>query len=64
MYEYQIITLYTLKLHNITCQLYRNEAVKKSKQQSKFGDVASIARDSKMSRRLLGFGLQAVESGF
>lgn len=51
MYEYQIIMLYTLNLHNITWQFYRNEAEKESKQQSKFDDVASIARDSKMSHR-------------
>lgn len=63
MYEYQIIMLYTLNLHNITWQFYRSEAEKESKQQSKFGDVASIARDSKMSHRWLAFGLQAAESG-
>ena len=31
MYIYQIITLYTLNLHNVTCQLYVNKAGKNLK---------------------------------
>ena len=63
---YQVIMLYPLNLYTGVCQLYLNKPVEKISSNlgfiSRLSDVASTACGSRMSQRLLAFGLEGVES--
>lgn len=57
---------YILNLHNVVCQLYFSKAGEKvsSSQgcKSRLSDDTSTTFDSRMSQRLLVFGLEGLES--